>query len=93
MQLRMINKLSLSAFSMKDLATQVREHYFFGKRENNLWEKKSMNKIKINESQTKCRFSNVPFAKNTQSYMQMQVFLFSFLNVMNAEKKLGALDQ
>ena len=52
-----------------------------------------MNKNKINESQTKCRFPNVPFAKNTQSYMQMQFFLFSFLNVMNAEKKLGALDQ
>ena len=52
-----------------------------------------MNKTKINESQTKCRFPNVPFAKNTQSYMQMQVFLFVFLNVMNAEKKLGALDQ
>ena len=52
-----------------------------------------MNKNKINESQTKCRFPNVPFAKNTQSYMQMQVFVFSFLNDMNAEKKLGALDQ
>ena len=52
-----------------------------------------MNKNKINESQNKCRFLNVPFAKNTQSYMQMEVFLFSFLNVMNVEKKLGALDQ
>ena len=50
-------------------------------------------KDKINESQTKCKYPNVPFTKNTQSYMQMQVFLFSFLNVMNAEKKLGALDQ
>ena len=48
---------------------------------------------KINESQTKCIFPNVPFAKHTQSYMQMQVFLFSFLNVMNAENKVGALDQ
>ena len=48
---------------------------------------------KIIESQTKCRFPNVTFAKNTQSYMKMQVFLFSFPNVMNAEKKLGALDQ
>ena len=48
---------------------------------------------KINESQTKCRFPNVPFAKHTLFYMQMQVFLFSFLNVMNAEKKLGALNQ
>ena len=50
-------------------------------------------KKQINESQTKCRFPNVPFSKHTQSYMQMQVFLFNFLNVMNAEKKLGALDQ
>ena len=47
----------------------------------------------INESETKCIFPNVPFAKKTQSYMQMEVFLFIFLNVMNAEKKLGALDQ
>ena len=31
--------------------------------------------------------------KNTQSYKQMQVLIFSFLNVMNAKKKLGALDQ
>ena len=52
-----------------------------------------MNKNKINESQAKCRFPNVPFAKHTQSYMQMQVFLFSFLNVMNEKKKLGALNQ
>ena len=28
--------------------------------------------------------------KNTQFYMQMQVFLFSFFNFMNAEKKLNA---
>ena len=55
--------------------------------------KKNHEENKINESQTKCRFPNVPFAKNTQSYMQMQVVLSSFLNVMNAEKKLGALDQ
>ena len=92
-KLRMINKLSRSAFSMKNLATKGRECYFFGKRANNLWANKSMNKNKINESQTKCRFPNVPFAKNTQSYMKMQVFIFSFLNVMNAKKKLGALDQ
>ena len=48
-KLRMINKLSLSAFSMKNLATKGRERYFVGKRENNLWAKKSMNKNKINE--------------------------------------------
>ena len=52
-----------------------------------------MNKNEINESQTKFRIPNVPFAKNTQSYMKMQVFLFSFLNVINVERKLGALDQ
>ena len=50
-------------------------------------------KKKIYESQTKCRFPNFPFAKNTQSYMQTQAFIFIFLNVMNAENKLGALDQ
>ena len=44
-------------------------------------------------AQTKCRFPNVPFAKHTLFYMQMQVFLFSFFNVMNAKKKLGALNQ
>ena len=81
----MINKLSLSYFSMKDLATKGREKIFW--EHTNQWTKQ------INESQTKCRFPNFPFAKNTQSYMQMQVFLFSLLNVMNAKKKLGALDQ
>ena len=81
----MINKLSLLAFSMKDLATKGREQI--------IWEKTNKWTKKINESQTKCRFPNVCFAKNTQSYMQMQVFLFSFPDVMNAEKKLGALDQ
>ena len=81
----MINKLSLSAFSMKDLATKGREQI--------IWEQTNQWTKKINESQTKCRFPNVLFAKHTQSYMQMKVFLFSFLNVMNAERKLGALDQ
>jgi len=52
-----------------------------------------MNKNQINESKTKWRFPNVPFAKHTQSYMQIQIFILSFLNFMNAEKKLGALDQ
>ena len=81
----MINKLSLLAFSMKDLATKGRGLV--------IWEQTNKWTKQINQSQTKCRFPNVPFAKNTQSYMQMQVFLFSFLNVMNVEKKLGALDQ
>ena len=85
MKLRMINKLSLSAFSMKKLATKGREKI--------IWEKKNQWRKQINKSQTKCRFPNVPFAKHTLFYMKMQVFLFSFLNVMNAEKKLGALDQ
>ena len=53
-----------------------------------------MNKNKINESQTKCIFPNCSFFQNTQkSYMKMDIFLFSSFNVMNAEKKLGALDQ
>ena len=81
----MINRLSLSDFSMKNLATKGREQI--------IWEKTNQWAKKINESQTKCRFPNVPFAKNTQSYMQMKVFLFIFLNVMNVEKKLRALDQ
>ena len=59
---------------------------------NNSWENKLMKKTN-QWSQTKCRFPNVPFAKHTLFYMQMQVFLFSFLNVMNVEKKLGALNQ
>ena len=81
----MINKLSLLAFSMKYLATKGKEQV--------IWEQTNQWTKKINESQTKCKFPNVPFVKNTQSYMQMQVFIFSFLNVMNAERKLGALDQ
>ena len=91
-KLKMINKLSLSAFSMKNLATKGRERQFFGKRENNLWENKSMNK-KNQWAQTKCIFPNVPFAKHTLFYMKMQFFIFSFFNFMNAEKKLGALNQ
>ena len=79
MQLRMINKLSLSAFSMKNLATKGREKIV--REKTNQW------------IQTKWRFPNVPFAKHTFFYMQMQFFLSSFFNVMNAEKKLGALDQ
>ena len=82
----MIKNLSLSAFSMNNLATKGREQIIW--EQTNQWTKN-----KINESQTKCIFPNVPFAKHTQSYMQMHVFLFIFLNVMNAEKKLGALDQ
>ena len=82
----MINKLSLSAFSMKNLATKGREKIVC--EQTSQWKK-----TKISESQTKCRFPSVPFSKHTQSYMKMQVFLFSFLNAMNAEKKLGALDQ
>ena len=81
----MINKRSLSASSMKNLATKGREKI--------IWEQTNQWTKKINESQTKCRFPNVPFAKNTQSYMQMQVFIFSSLNVMNEEKKLGVLNQ
>ena len=81
----MINKFSLSAFSMKYLATKGREQI--------IWEQTNQWTKQINESQTKCKFPNVPFAKNAQSYMQMQVFLFNFLNVTNAEKKLGPLDQ
>ena len=53
----MIKKISLLAFSMKNLANKGRE-------KNNLRENKSMRKNKINESQTKCRFPNVPFAKH-----------------------------
>ena len=46
------------------------------------------------KTQTKCRFPNCSFLQNTQkSYMQMQAFIFSFLNVMNGEKKLGALNK
>ena len=84
-KLRMINKLSLSPFSMKNLATKGREQIIYEK--TNQWKKK------INESQTKCRFPNVPFAKHTLFYMKMQVFLLSFLHVMNVEKKLGSLNQ
>ena len=75
----MINKLSLSNFSMKNLANKGREQIICEKR--NQW------------FQTKYRFPNVPFAKHTLFYMKMQVFIFSFLHVMNAEKKLGAIDQ
>ena len=70
---------------MKDLATKGREKI--------IWEQTNQWTKQVNESQTKCIFPNVTFAKNTQSYMQMQVFLFSFFNVMNAEKKPGALNQ
>ena len=84
-KLRMVNKLSLSAFSMKNLATKGREKIIC--EQTNQWTKQ------INESQTKCRFPNVPFAKHTLFYMQMQVFLFSLFNVMNAEKKISALNQ
>ena len=65
---------------------------YWGKRANNLWENKPINKTN-QWAQTKWRFPNVPFAKHILFYMQMQVFLFSFFNVMNAEKKLGALNQ
>ena len=81
----MINKISLSAFSMKNLATKGREQI--------IWEQTNQWTKKINESQTKCIFPNVPFAKHKLFYMQMQFFIFSFFNVMNAKNKLGALDQ
>ena len=71
---------------MKYLATKGREKIV--REQTNQWTKtKSMNH-KLNAD-----FLMFLLQKNTQSYMQMQVFLFSFLNVMNAEKKLCALDQ
>ena len=57
---------------MKYLATKGREQIIC--EQTNQWTKN-----KINESQAKCRFPNVPFAKHTLFYMQMQVFLLRFL--------------
>ena len=71
---------------MKNLAIKGREQIVHE-------QTNQLTKTKINESKTKCRFPNVPFVKHTQSYMQMQFFIFSFFNVMNAKKKLSALDQ
>ena len=81
----MINKISVLAFSMKSLATKGREKIICEQK--NQWTKnKSMNH-KLNVDFLMFLF------QNTQSYMKMKVFIFSSFNVMNAEKKLGALDQ
>ena len=81
----MINKLSLSAFSMKNFATKGREKIVHEQK--NQWKKTKSKNRKLNTDFL------MFLLQNTQSYMQMQVFLFSFLNDMNVEKKLGALDK
>ena len=82
----MINKLSLSAFSMKNLATKGREQIICEQK--NQWTKtKSMNH-KLNAD-----FLMFLLQKTHNPTCKWNFFLFGFLNVMNAENKLGALDQ